>query len=183
MAVKLTRLTHKIAIQLHLVAESCTTWSSRSSRLIRKLLDTPSFVSLIAYRSLPIWEKFFVYLKMFPQLHSLCKEQQDDHCEWWSRNRPAACLAVMTMILKWFHWLHDYSRCNDGNYCSGWISACNLTLVYSNISGCCSWYFEIRLKWSWDCSSAVQGNHFKKSVGSLIDFLSCTVTVEVRRCI
>jgi hypothetical protein len=32
MAVKLTRLTHKIAIQLHLMAESCTICSSRSSR-------------------------------------------------------------------------------------------------------------------------------------------------------
>jgi hypothetical protein len=32
MAAKLTRLTHKIAIHLHLVAESCTIYSSRSSR-------------------------------------------------------------------------------------------------------------------------------------------------------
>jgi len=30
MAAKLTRLTHKIAIKLHLVAESCTICSSRS---------------------------------------------------------------------------------------------------------------------------------------------------------
>jgi hypothetical protein len=42
MAVKLTRLTHRIAIQLHLVAESCTICSSRSSRPVRKLSDTPS---------------------------------------------------------------------------------------------------------------------------------------------
>jgi hypothetical protein len=39
MAAKLTRLTHKIAIKLHLVAES----SSRSRRPVRKLLDTPSY--------------------------------------------------------------------------------------------------------------------------------------------
>jgi len=32
MIAKLTRLTHKIAIQLHLVAESCTICSSRSRR-------------------------------------------------------------------------------------------------------------------------------------------------------
>jgi hypothetical protein len=38
MAAKLTRLTHKIAIQLHLVAESCTIYSSRSRRPVRKLL-------------------------------------------------------------------------------------------------------------------------------------------------
>jgi hypothetical protein len=43
MAVKLTRLTHKIAIQLHLVAESCTIRSSRAKWPVRKLLDTPSY--------------------------------------------------------------------------------------------------------------------------------------------
>jgi hypothetical protein len=43
MVAKLTILTHKIAIQLHLVAESCTIFSSRSRRPVRKLLDTPSY--------------------------------------------------------------------------------------------------------------------------------------------
>jgi len=43
MAEKLTRLTHKIAIQLYLVAESCTICSSRSGRPVQKLLDTPVF--------------------------------------------------------------------------------------------------------------------------------------------
>jgi hypothetical protein len=43
MEAKLTRLTHKIAIQLHLVAESCTICSSRSRRPVRKLLDKTSF--------------------------------------------------------------------------------------------------------------------------------------------
>jgi hypothetical protein len=42
MAAKLTRLTHKMAIQLHIVAESCNICSSRSRRPVRKLLDTPS---------------------------------------------------------------------------------------------------------------------------------------------
>jgi hypothetical protein len=42
MIVNLTRLTHKIAIQLHLVAESCTICSSYSRRPVRKRLDTPS---------------------------------------------------------------------------------------------------------------------------------------------
>jgi hypothetical protein len=41
-AAKLTRLIHKIAIQLHLVLESCTICSSRSRRPVRKLLGTPS---------------------------------------------------------------------------------------------------------------------------------------------
>jgi hypothetical protein len=43
MAADLTRLTHKIAIQLQLVAESCTICSSRSRRPVRKLSDTPSY--------------------------------------------------------------------------------------------------------------------------------------------
>jgi hypothetical protein len=49
MAAKLTRLTHKIAIQLHLVAESCTICSSRSRRLVRKLLDTPPYVRVFFF--------------------------------------------------------------------------------------------------------------------------------------
>jgi hypothetical protein len=44
MVPKLTRLIHKIAIQLHLVAERCTTCSSRSRQPVRKLLDTPSYI-------------------------------------------------------------------------------------------------------------------------------------------
>jgi len=46
MEAKLTRLTHKIAIQLHLVAENCTICSSCSRRPVRKLLDTPSYPKL-----------------------------------------------------------------------------------------------------------------------------------------
>jgi hypothetical protein len=42
MEAKLTRLTHKIAIKLHLVAESCTICSSRSMRPVRKRLDKSS---------------------------------------------------------------------------------------------------------------------------------------------
>jgi hypothetical protein len=46
MAAKFTILTHKIAIQLHLVAESCIICSSRSRRPVRKLLDTHSYVDM-----------------------------------------------------------------------------------------------------------------------------------------
>jgi hypothetical protein len=53
MAAKLTRLTHKIAIQLHLVAESCTICTTRSRRPVRKLLDTPSYASVTAMRDAP----------------------------------------------------------------------------------------------------------------------------------
>jgi len=44
MGAKLNRFIHKIAIQLHLVAESCTICSSRSRRPVRKLLDTLSYI-------------------------------------------------------------------------------------------------------------------------------------------
>jgi len=43
MEAKFTRLTHKIATQLHLVAESYTIRSPRSWRPVRKLLVTPSY--------------------------------------------------------------------------------------------------------------------------------------------
>jgi len=39
MAAKLTRLTHKITIQLHLVTESSTTCSSRSRRPVPSLIQ------------------------------------------------------------------------------------------------------------------------------------------------
>jgi hypothetical protein len=42
MAAKLTGLTHRIVIQLHLVAESCIICGSRSRRPVRKLFDTHS---------------------------------------------------------------------------------------------------------------------------------------------
>jgi hypothetical protein len=64
MVTKLTRLTHKIAIQLHVVAESCTVSSSRSRRPVWKLLDTPSYnqrtKTIVAYTIkvlLSVWDK------------------------------------------------------------------------------------------------------------------------------
>jgi len=49
MAPKLSRLTHKIAIQLHSMAERCTLCSSRSRRPVRKLLVTPLYSLDIKY--------------------------------------------------------------------------------------------------------------------------------------
>jgi hypothetical protein len=46
MVAKLTRLTHKIPIQMRLVAESCTICSSRCRRPVRKLLDTLPYVDI-----------------------------------------------------------------------------------------------------------------------------------------
>jgi len=51
MTVKLTRLIHKVALQLHLVKEGCTICSSRSRQTVWKLLDTPSY-------TLPQYEQF-----------------------------------------------------------------------------------------------------------------------------
>jgi hypothetical protein len=48
MAAKLIRLTHKIGIQLYLVAESCNICSSRSRRPVRKLLDTPLCMNIVS---------------------------------------------------------------------------------------------------------------------------------------
>jgi hypothetical protein len=50
MAAKLTRLSHRIAIQLHLVAQSCTIFSSRSRRPVRKLLDTTSYFCPVYFK-------------------------------------------------------------------------------------------------------------------------------------
>jgi len=40
---KTSRLTHKIAIQLHLVAESCSNCNPCSRRPVRKISDTPPY--------------------------------------------------------------------------------------------------------------------------------------------
>jgi hypothetical protein len=63
MAAKLTRLTHKIAVQLHLMAECCTICSSRSRRPVRKLLDTPLYFVPSAFTPRPI---------SLPHSNSLC---------------------------------------------------------------------------------------------------------------
>jgi hypothetical protein len=54
MEAKLTRLTHKIAIQMHLVVKSCTICSSRYRRPVRKLLDIPSYFKVLSRK---IWVK------------------------------------------------------------------------------------------------------------------------------
>jgi len=54
-AAKLTRLTHKIGMQLHLVKEICTVCSSRSRWPVRKLLDTPSYFIMAVLRSFQVW--------------------------------------------------------------------------------------------------------------------------------
>jgi hypothetical protein len=74
MAAEFTRLTDKIAIQLHLMAESYTICSSRSRRPIWKLLDTPSYASAVLI--------FLTGLPSHPYLitQSLCAELSATPC-------------------------------------------------------------------------------------------------------
>jgi len=52
---ELSRLTTKIGIQLHLVAENCTIFSSRSRWPVRKLVGTPSYMpSPLQLREVPL---------------------------------------------------------------------------------------------------------------------------------
>jgi hypothetical protein len=61
MATKFTRMTHKIAIRLHLVAESCTIRSSRSRRPVRKLLDIHPRIIIEQRRDTASIEKMKMY--------------------------------------------------------------------------------------------------------------------------
>jgi len=60
MAAKLTRLTHKIAIQLHLVAESLTMCKSRCRRPARKLLVTPSYTHTHTHTHIYTYKQVYV---------------------------------------------------------------------------------------------------------------------------
>jgi len=69
MAAELTRLTHKIAIELHLVADSCTISSSRSRRPVRKLLDTPLYLNnlrtFVGKLSIPYKDTYSTLTQMY----------------------------------------------------------------------------------------------------------------------
>jgi hypothetical protein len=59
MGAKLTRMTHKIAIRLHVVAESCTICRSRSRRPVRKRLDKPSYnFNTLLQKVIPFYANF-----------------------------------------------------------------------------------------------------------------------------
>jgi hypothetical protein len=76
MAAKLTRLTHKIAIQLHLVAESCTICSSRSRWQVRKLFG---YTAICVYEEIPLAPE--TQVSLLPFMHV---EQSADVA--WSTN-------------------------------------------------------------------------------------------------
>jgi hypothetical protein len=56
MATKLTRMTHKLATQLQLLAENWTIRSSRSRRPVRKLMDTPSYLYRHFSQLMTVWK-------------------------------------------------------------------------------------------------------------------------------
>jgi hypothetical protein len=79
MAAKQTRLTHKIAIQLQLLAESSTICSSCSKRPFRKLLDTPSYSFLSftcnnEFSALTDWPLLKENSTVYVQLSQLSKQ-------------------------------------------------------------------------------------------------------------
>jgi hypothetical protein len=77
---KLTRLTHKIAIQLHVVAESSTICSSRSRRPVRKLLDTPSCTTTL-HEGVKLPMSYRVSLKSVDWCHSGSRGKADEQTQ------------------------------------------------------------------------------------------------------
>jgi hypothetical protein len=65
MATKIAGLTHKIAIHMHLVAETCTLCSSRSRRPVRKLLNTPSYLLQTLQKLTPKIREWFGNLRTY----------------------------------------------------------------------------------------------------------------------
>jgi len=59
---KLTRLSHKIVIQLPLVAEGCTICSSRSGLPVRELLDKPSCFWFVTIRTCAIIASSYIWI-------------------------------------------------------------------------------------------------------------------------
>jgi len=70
MAATLTKLAHKIAIQLHLVAEGFTICSSLFRRPVRKRLHTPSHVFMVRSLSKEIILKFIQWYWSSLQMNS-----------------------------------------------------------------------------------------------------------------
>jgi hypothetical protein len=70
MAEKLTRLTHRIAIQMHIVAVSCIICSSRARLPVRKLMDTSSYVKIPCITSAIFYSHNIRYTNYMKERHS-----------------------------------------------------------------------------------------------------------------
>jgi hypothetical protein len=104
MAAKLTRLTHKVAIQLQLVAESCTICNSRSRRPVRKLLDAPLYDSEF-YISI---SEVIVYIFSFVNdlfLNEFCRTM------WYPFSSPPSCLRSVIQEERFSCYLILYNMC------------------------------------------------------------------------
>jgi hypothetical protein len=96
MAAKLSRLTHKIAMQLHLVAESCAIYSSSSRRQVRKLLDTPSYHGILEF-CFPTTQRCHMRILAF-RLH-LCRNYSP-RCSEHGRNSAKMNNSAMLEVLN-----------------------------------------------------------------------------------
>jgi hypothetical protein len=136
MAAKLTRLTHKIVIQLHLVAENCTICSSRFRRPVRKLLDIPTYIQIYIF----ICKCIDRVPKNSTEVHSKIDFKFYLHRLWclkydtlwnssiWDKtssafNFPVSYLCVCVCVCEWV----SESMCTDMHV---WVNTMNLT-------GCC----------------------------------------------
>jgi hypothetical protein len=143
MAAKLTRLTHKIALQPHLMAESCTICSFRSRWPVWKLLDTPFYVSdqyelienLIENISISISTFFILIIKLWaicsssplgPNMEPLCVINKPNRTRIWGWPVP--------------HWIYGSilisSPVNALNFITTPITHCLLKSHLHNIN----WY-------------------------------------------
>jgi len=101
MAAKLTTLTHKIAIQLQLLAESCTICNSRCRRPVRKRLDAPSYTSKIVLRACRPVSTYRIFLVVTDTTSQLKVLYQTVDCKsWW-------CL--LNFLWNCFHTVKDRS--------------------------------------------------------------------------
>jgi hypothetical protein len=112
MEAKLTRLAHKIAIQLHLMAESCSVCRSRSRLPIRELLDTPSWKLHVFQMSITNLQIALVFLPGYRFAWRPC---------WQRRLQSQRKLKKKLLIwvdFQWhdvhieFHWSRSVSVCN-----------------------------------------------------------------------
>jgi hypothetical protein len=138
MAAKLTRLTLKLLIQLHLVAESCTIYSSRSRRPVRKLLNTSSHFH--------IWSRIRTH---DPSLRAI-----QDHTEF-SLLLISSWMQFCYCRFEIFELRHNMTRTilNEMRWCGKWLAV-------ESTSG--SWSYsraittKILFHLAWECGCRIQ---------------------------
>jgi hypothetical protein len=136
MAAKLTRPTHRIVIQLHLVAESCTICNSRSRRPVRKLLDTASCMRLCSqFRDCKFLTPKFPFLYPLRKVVTVLVSLRHLHVP---SGTHTSCSQIHTMHGS-NHTLHKYSNLNIK-----WVS---LLLDKINLSLCLTKHRAMKIYW------------------------------------